>query len=42
MNNKNLLAILSGDKELKFIFSGIIMAAVALIGVAAAAGFWFL
>jgi hypothetical protein len=42
MNNKNLLTILSGDKQLRAIFSGVIIAAVALVGVAVTAGFWFL
>ena len=42
MNNKKLLAILSGDRQLRAIFSGVILAAVALIGVAITAGFWYL
>jgi hypothetical protein len=42
MNNKNLLALLSGDRQLRAIFSGVILAAVALIGVAITAGFWYL
>lgn len=40
--NKKLLAILSGDRQLRAIFSGVILAAVALLGVAVTAGIWYL
>jgi hypothetical protein len=42
MNGKSLLTILCGDRQLRAIFSGVIVAAAALIGVAVTAGFWFL
>jgi hypothetical protein len=42
VNKKNLIAILSIDKELQAIFSGVILSAVALVSVAIAAGIWYL
>ncbi len=39
--NRNLFAILSGDRQLRAIFSGIVLTTVALLGVAVAAGVWY-
>lgn len=39
---KKLLAILSSDRQLRAIFSGVVLAAVALLGVAVTAGIWYL
>ena len=40
--NKKLFAILSGDRQLRAIFSGVVLAVVALLGVAVTAGIWYL
>ena len=42
MNNKNLLILLSTDKLLRLIFSGVILSAIALLTLAITAGVWYL
>ncbi len=42
MNNKKLLSILGGDKQLLAMFSGVILCAVALLSMAVTAGVWYL
>jgi hypothetical protein len=42
MNNKRLLNLLSMDRDLRAIFSGIILTSVALISMAVTAGIWYL
>jgi hypothetical protein len=42
MNKKNFMDILCIDKELRAIFSGVILSAVALASVAITAGIWYL
>ena len=39
--NRNLFAILSGDRQLRAIFSGIVLTAIALLVVAITAGVWY-
>jgi len=42
MNNKSFLALLSTDRQLRVIFSGVVISAIALLSVAVTAGVWYL
>jgi hypothetical protein len=42
MNNKKLLNVLGGDRQLLGLFSGVVLSAFALLSVVVAAGVWYL
>jgi hypothetical protein len=42
MNNKKLLNIIGGDRQLMGLFSGVVLSAFALLSVVVAAGVWYL
>jgi hypothetical protein len=42
MNNKSFLTLLTTDKQLRVIFSGMVISVIALLFVAVTAGIWYL